>query len=310
MTLAILCSGQGRQHGRMFDLTADVADAAPLFARAAGLLGGADPREFVRTATSEVLHHNRVGQILCTLQTLAAATALRDVLSGRTVVAGYSIGELAAWGVAGALTKADTLSLAARRAELMDGAAGPGEGLLFVRGLSREVVEGLCARHDAAIAIVNPGNAFVLGGPRAGLNGLAKEAAAMHAARAVDVPVEVASHTRRLERASGEFREVLRHVAVMPLPAGTRLLSGVDGSPVNGPEAGLDKLAAQISQTVQWADCLQGCIEAGATCFFELGPGPALSEMAAGVGPRLPARCLDDFRTLDGARAWLRSKAG
>ena len=90
-----------------------------------------------------------------------------------------------------------------------------------------------------------------------------------------------------------------------PPAAGTRLLSGIDGAPVISAEAGLDKLAAQISQTVQWADCLQGCIEAGATAFLELGPGPALSEMVAGAYRDVPTRCLEDFRTLQGARAWL-----
>ena len=75
-------------------------------------------------------------------------------------------------------------------------------------------------------------------------------------------------------------------------------------------EAGLDKLAAQISQTVQWADCLQGCIEAGATAFLELGPGHALSEMVGGTYRDVPARSLDDFRSLQGVRAWLAHHLG
>ena len=41
------------------------------------------------------------GQILCTLQALAAAAVLRDAMPGRIIVAGYSVGEVAAWGVAG-----------------------------------------------------------------------------------------------------------------------------------------------------------------------------------------------------------------
>ena len=310
MAAAILCSGQGRQHPNMFDLTADVPEAASLFGHAATLLGGRDPRELVRTATSEVLHHNRVGQILCSLQALAAATALRDELSGSVVVAGYSVGEVAAWGVAGALNLIDTLDLVARRADAMDAAATPGEGLLFIRGLSRQAVDTLCERHDAAIAIVSPGAAFVVGGMRAALEALAREAKAMHAERVVDVPVEVASHTRRLAGASAEFREILGRIPVELPPAhGTRLLSGIDGGPIIDAELGRDKLAAQISQTVQWADCLQGCIEGGATCFLELGPGPALSEMAAAVYRDVPARCLEDFRTLAGARSWLARQA-
>jgi [acyl-carrier-protein] S-malonyltransferase len=90
-----------------------------------------------------------------------------------------------------------------------------------------------------------------------------------------------------------------------PPRSGTRLLSGIDGAPVLDASTGLHKLAAQISQTVQWAACLEACVEAGATAFLELGPGPALSEMGAGAYPGLDARSLDDFKSLDGVRAWL-----
>ena len=305
MALAILCSGQGWQRPGMFALTGDAPQAAGLFAHATALLGGRDPREIVRTETSETLHHNRVGQMLCALQALAAAAALKDALPDRLIVAGYSVGEVAAWGVAGLLGMTDTLDLVALRAEAMDAATPPGDGMLFVRGLSRDAVDGLCERHDAAIAIVDPGDAFLLGGSRIALKALADDAKAMKATRVVDVPVEVASHTKRLAGAAAEFGATLRQAAVTLSARGTRLLSGIDGSPVIDAEAGLDKLAAQISHTVQWADCLQGCREGGGTAFLELGPGPALSEMVAGSYRGVATRCLEDFRTLEGARAWL-----
>ncbi|SFV37055.1 acyltransferase domain-containing protein [Hyphomicrobium facile] len=307
MTLTILCSGQGRQHSGMFALTGDVPEAQALFARAAALLGGRDPRDIVLTENSEALHHNRIGQILCSLQSLAATVALRDVIPDRIIVAGYSVGEVAAWGVAGVLSMIDTLDLVARRAEAMDAASPAGDGLLFVRGLSREVVDALCEKHDAAVAIVNPDDAFIIGGCRKALQIIAQKAKEMNAVRVVDVPVEVASHTKRLANASSTFREILDHVPVtLPAPNRVRLLSGIDASPVADIKIGSDKLAAQISQTVHWADCLQACIEGGATAFIELGPGPALSGMVTAAYPGVTARCLDDFRTLDGARAWLK----
>jgi [acyl-carrier-protein] S-malonyltransferase len=310
MTLAILCSGQGRQHAGMFALTGDAPEAAGLFAHAATLLGGRDPREMVSSETSEVLHHDRIGQILCALQALAAAAALKDAMLDRLIVAGYSVGEVAAWGVAGLFDGTDALDLVARRAQAMDAAASPGDGMLFVRGLSRDAIDGLCARCDAAIAIVNPDDAFILGGSGAALDALADEAEAMNAARVVRVPVEVASHTKRLATASMEFRAYLRHVSVKMAPnSDVRILSGIDGSPVFRVEEGLDKLADQISQTVQWADCLQGCIEGGATAFLELGPGRALSEMLAGAYRDVSTRSLEDFKTLQGVRAWLARSA-
>jgi len=305
MTLAILCSGQGRQHREMFALTGDAPEAAALFAHAATLLGK-DPREFVRAEPDEALHRNRAGQILCTLQALAAAAALGDAIPDGVIVAGYSVGEVAAWGVGGLFDANLTLDLVARRAEIMDAATHAGDGLIFVRGLAREQVTRLCERYGAAIAIVNPGDAFVVGGGRDALDRIAAEARAMHAARIVALPVEVASHTPRLASASVVFREALNHVPVsFPPRTGARILSGIDAAPVLSRETGLDKLAAQISQTVQWADCLQACVEADATGFLELGPGPALSGMAAHIAPKLPAHSLDDFRSLQGVRTWL-----
>jgi [acyl-carrier-protein] S-malonyltransferase len=289
----------------MFALTGGAREAADLFAHAATLLGGSDPRDFVRGEPDEALHRNRTGQILCTLQPLAAARALADVIPRGVIIAGYSVGEVAAWGVGGLLDATATLDLMARRAEAMDAATRAGDGLIFVRGLSREEVGRLCERHGAAIAIVNPGDAFVVGGGREALGGIADDARAMHGARIVALPVEVASHTKRLAAASAAFRETLRLAPVaFPPMTGARILSGIDAASVVSLETGLDKLAAQISQTVQWTDCLQACVEAGATGFLELGPGHALSSMVAEIGAGLPARSLDDFRSLQGVGAW------
>jgi [acyl-carrier-protein] S-malonyltransferase len=290
----------------MFALTGGAPQAANLFAHAATLLGGRDPRKLIQTDTDDILHQNRTGQILCTLQALAATATLRDAWPRRRIIAGYSVGEVAAWGVAGLIDATVTLDLVARRANAMDASGRPGDGLLFVRGLSCGAVEDLCHRHDAAIAIVNPGDAYVLGGAGAALNVIADVAKKMGAARVVRLAVNVASHTARLAAASSEFRKVLEQTPTKLSPdSNVRLFSGIDGSPVVNISVGLNKLAKQISHTVQWAHCLEGCVEAGASVFFELGPGRALNEMAAGAYPDIPAHGLEDFRTLQGARAWL-----
>lgn len=308
MTLAILCSGQGLQGPRSFALTADVPQAGALFAHAASLLGS-DARVLVQSADAAVLHGNRTGQILCVLQAVAAAAGLSEAWPDRLIVAGYSVGEVAAWSVAGLIEPAGVLDLVAARAEAMDAASHADDGLLFVRGLSRATVESLCARHGAALAIVNPGDAYVLGGDKlAALAEAATQAGALHVTR---IAVAVASHTSRLACASTAFRQQLDRVSVATRPPpGIRLLSGIDGNTVLDVRSGLDKLAAQISHTVQWQACLDSAVEAGATVFLELGPGRALAEMSAGAHPDIPARSLDDFETLQGVRAWLVRQAG
>jgi [acyl-carrier-protein] S-malonyltransferase len=305
MTLAILCSGQGGQHAGMFALTGACPAAQALFAQAATLLGH-DPRSWVSSVETAALHANRTAQLLCVLQALCAAAALENALPRQRCVAGYSVGEIAAWSVAGLFAPRDALVLTAARAEAMDAARHGVQGMLFIRGLSRAVIEGLLAGQDAAIAIINPGDAFVVAGTHAALQSIAAAAQRQGAARVIPVGVEIASHSPLMREASATFGTQLAHVSVADTPTpGTRLFSGIDGAVVlNGPAA-VRKLASQLSQPVQWAACLDACVEAGADAFLELGPGRALAEMAANAHPGVAARSVDEFKSLEGVRAWL-----
>ncbi|WP_175735780.1 malonate decarboxylase subunit epsilon [Burkholderia ambifaria] len=304
MTLAILCSGQGAQRADMFELTGAVPQADALFAHAGRLLGD-DPRNWVRHAEPDALHENRAAQLLCTLQALAAAALLDTVWPRRRCVAGYSVGEVASWSVAGMINPHDALDLADARARAMDAASGGDERMAFVRGLTRAQLAQLCDGREAAIAIANPGDAFVVAGRQADVAAVADDAARDGALRVAPVCVRIASHTRRLAAAVPAFRASLAAVNVHRPPPGTRLFSGIDGASVLDVGAGLDKLARQIAEPVEWAACLAACVEAGATAFLELGPGRALAEMAGGAYPALPARSVADFRSVDGIASWL-----
>lgn len=304
MTLAILCSGQGAQRADMFDLTGAAPQADALFAHAGRLLGD-DPRTWVRQAGPDALRENRAAQILCTVQALAAAALLEAAWPRRRCVAGYSVGEVASWSVAGIVDPHDALDLAAARAQAMDAASDGDERMAFVRGLSRVQLAQLCDGREAAIAIANPGDAFVVAGTQADVDAVANDAVHAGAQRVAPVCVRIASHTRRLAAAVPVFRASLAALRVRrPLP-GTRLFSGIDGASVLDVDAGLDKLARQIAEPVEWAACLAACVEAGATAFLELGPGRALADMASGAYPALPARSLADFRSVDGVTGWL-----
>ena len=307
MTLAILLSGQGGQHPEMFALTAELPEAQAVFAAATPLLGR-DPRDLVRSG--EDLHANRTGQILCCVAGLAAWTLVRAAAPGRSVVVGYSIGDLAAYGCAGLFAPQTVLQLAAARAEAMDAAAGPGYGLAGLRGLPAARFFALAATHACHPAIRNAADSVVVGGRVEALDALCAEALAAGGARAVRLPVHIPSHTPLLAEASARFAERLAQapLATPPRP-GPRLLSGLDGAAVFRPEAGLPKLAAQISQTLDWAACLEGIAEFGATRVLELGPGHALATMARAALPDARIHALEDFRTAAGLVQWIRDGA-
>jgi len=306
--VAILCSGQGGQHPAMFDLVANCPEAEPVFAAAAAVWGR-DPRTFVKEAAPADLFSDFAGQILCCAQALAAWAALGTVRPARAVIAGYSIGELAAWRCAGTFDELSILRLAKARAAAMDEAAPKESGLVVITGLRRPVIEPILARHAVSMAIVNDVDSFTVGGPRAALRAACEEAAARGARRTVTLPVTVPSHTPLLSKATEQFRVALREASPRLPRAGYRLLSGIDGETVLDIETGIDKLALQISTTIDWAACLESCRSAGAIAALELGPGTTLSRMASTLFPDGGARSVEEFRSLAGLRTWLQRAA-
>ena len=304
-SLAILCSGQGDQHRGMFDLVADAPEAQAVFAAASAALGGCDPREVVANRPDSELHTDKIAQILCCTQALAAWAVLKPKLAARrVVVAGYSIGEVAAWGVAGSFTPATVFDVAARRASWMDAATTDPAGLLAIRGLTPHTIEALCRETGVWIAIRNAADRVIVGGLREALTRTGELAKQRGALAVSQVPVGVASHTPLLGKAAAELGVYLAGLPGVFDPA-SRLLSGTDGAAVFDRAEGLAKLAQQVAETVDWAACMEACHAAGATRALELGPGNALARLMSEVIDGGDSRSLADFRSLAGVLTWL-----
>lgn len=301
MTLALLCSGQGRQGREMFDLFADASAATPILAAASAILGH-DVVALVREADDAALHANRTSQILCVARGLAAAACIapQELL----LVAGYSVGEMTAWGVAGLWSAEETMRLTAVRAEAMDAAGGPDDGLGFVRGLPRGTVEALVARFGCAIAIVNPGELFVIGGERRQVGLCCEAALTMGSLAARPIAVRVASHTPRLADAVAPFRAALEASELRRPVAGRTLIGAADASIVHGARS-LAGLAGQIDTMIDWAATLEALVERGVDRILELGPGTALADMVRSTYPMLDVRAVDDFRGIAGIASWV-----
>jgi [acyl-carrier-protein] S-malonyltransferase len=305
MTLALLCSGQGGAPRGMFTLFECAEPAQPIFAAAAAAsVLGSDPRALVAEADDAALRCNRTSQILCVTRALAAAACLE--LEGPFLIAGYSVGEMAAWGIAGLWSIEETFRLTVVRAELMDAADRGAGGLGFIRGLKRKQVDRLVDEHRCAIAIVNPGALFVIGGARTNVAACCAQALVAGAPRAGPLSVNVASHTPRLAEAVNPFETALLTSAAAWRAPGRTLIGAGDGATIESVEQGARGLARQLAQMVDWAGAMAALVERGGDQVLELGPGSALSDMMHGTYPELSIRALDDFRTLAGACQWLK----
>jgi [acyl-carrier-protein] S-malonyltransferase len=304
--LAILCPGQGSQHAGMFDIfrgdaRADRVLEDPQLALALGY-------PVVTVLNDEtLLFANRQAQVLVVAAALAAwevlGDALRNALQKPTLVAGYSIGELAAYSVAGSLSARDTLAIAARRAGAMDACAeNTPQGLMSVSGLEIKRARALLQEHGAHVAIETGFDTLIAGGARNAL--LASETDLQAGgARTGRLPVSVASHTPLMQDAVDGFASALAELRfadpVLPVLAGT------SGKLIRDATSAKEALSLQLTGTIHWAACMDACAESGITVALELGPGAALSSMLRARHPAIACRSIADFRSVQGVLRWL-----
>ncbi|MBW7965070.1 acyltransferase domain-containing protein [Bradyrhizobium sp. BR 10261] len=303
--LALLCGGQGTLSDTIFDLVADQPAAEPVFAAAAALLG-ADPREFVRTRSADELSANHSSQILTVTSALAIHACIADLLTEQTAVTGYSVGEMAAWSIAGIWTADEALRLTDIRARLMLDAAGPDGRLGYVRGLDRGTLDSLLAKHGCEIAIRNPDLLIVIGGAERDIIALCEEAT-KEGARTGLLAVKIASHTTRLAQACTPLRKALEASRRAAVASGRVLLAGDGGERIFAAEDATAKLANQVAHPVDWAATLEVLSELGVTRVLDLGPGHALAEMMQAFRSSTPCYAADGFRTIAGLRNWIAS---
>lgn len=304
--LALLCGGQGLLSETMFDLADGQPGTETIFARAADLLGQ-DPRDLVRGGNHAGLLTNRTNQILAVCATLATHACIVSALPDHLAVAGYSVGEMAAWAIAGVWTSQDALRLTDCRARAMDAAGGSEGQLGYIRGLARAAVENLVRRNGCAIAIINPGKLFVIGGDRTAVAQACEEAAASGATRAGLLDVRIASHTSTLSNAVEPFRQALAATTWHDPDLRRKLVSGGDGGWIHQTSPAIGELAAHIAQPLDWAATLQSLGELGTTRVLDLGPGHALADMAREALPQARCHAASAFRSIDGLREWIGS---
>ncbi|BEV16068.1 acyltransferase domain-containing protein [Herbaspirillum sp. DW155] len=311
MRLAILCPGQGAQHAGMFDLLRDEPQASAFLAQSDLPAHLQAPLETV-LADSARLYANHNAQPLIVAAQLAAWEALREPLTAiagaPVLVAGYSVGELSAYAVAGVIEARDTVALAAQRAAAMTQAASaqPAQGLMAIGGVPADRARDCLARHGGHVAIITGEDTLIAGGGEAALQAAAAELA-ISGARTSALPVGLASHTPLMQAATAPFAAQL---AARPLESpGLTLLAGVTGQAITDAVQAKALLVRQLVEPIQWAACMDNCAERGVTVALELGPGAALSRMLRERHPQIACRSLADFRSLRGALAWLQRQA-
>lgn len=176
MRYAIIFSGQGNQHPGMFPWL----QPSELVQRACDLLRFSDWRNAL--SDTSVAQDNQTAQILLTALGLTAWRLVEGQLGEPEVTAGYSVGELSSFCLAGVYSPATAIELAHVRANAMNRSAAlsPG-GLVGVTGLSRNQLEMTLRDTSAFESIQLCPSSSIVGGADAHLRHFAEAAEAIGA---------------------------------------------------------------------------------------------------------------------------------
>jgi [acyl-carrier-protein] S-malonyltransferase len=312
MRLAILCSGQARQNCRMLDEILTAPDCADLCALASDILEQ-DVARWWHALDETTLFFNANAQFAIALYQIATWQRIAPLVSTPesqpVVVAGYSVGEVIAWHVAGALDAAATLRLIRTRAALMDqqvSATDAGRCMLLWRGRStpamRAARQKAMASHGLSPAIYRPNGEWVLGGPASAVSAFRNDPAVRDASLRC-LSVFVPSHTGYLQAAVAPFRDAVsaEHPAAPRMP----VLAGIDGRLLRQGTDAADALSAQLAQPVRWDWCEETLGSLGVDVGLELGPGSDLAKMLEESGEGIVARAVEEFGSPASMSDWL-----
>ncbi|MFD4433406.1 type I polyketide synthase, partial [Nocardia sp. NPDC058497] len=192
------------------------------------------------------------------------------------VVAGHSIGEVAAAHVAGVLSLADACVLVAARGRLMQ--ALPADGAMVAVGAPEAEVAALLDGARVSIAAVNGPASVVLSGVEDDVVAVADRCAG-RGWRTHRLRVSHAFHSALMEPMLAEFASAIAGL-VFARPS-LPLVSTVTGARVGDEMSDPSYWVGQVRETVRFADAVTAMADMGVGRFAEVGPDAVLTPMIA-----------------------------
>jgi [acyl-carrier-protein] S-malonyltransferase len=241
-------------------------------------ISGLDLARLGTSATAEEITDTAVTQPLVVATTLLAYNELaRRGLPAQTVIAGHSVGEIAAYAIAGVISPDDAVRLAAvRGAEMAKACAVEPTGMSAVLGGDEAEVLARLEALELVPANRNAAGQIVAAGSVSALEKLAEDPPAK--ARVRQLATAGAFHTHYMASALDGYAAAAEQVSATE-PA-TTLLSNFDGQPVTSAADAMEKLVAQLTRPVRWDLCTETMRKLNTSAIVEFPPAGALTGIA------------------------------
>lgn len=296
--IAFVFAGQGAQKpGMGKDLAENSKAAAAVFTKADEVRKGTGNQCFY--ASQEELSETANTQPCVYTVDLAVAEALKEQGIVADMVAGYSLGELAALAYAGAYSYEDGLKLVSKRGRLMQTASEKHDtGMAAILKLPDEKIDELCSGFDRIFPVnFNCNGQLTVAGDREQLTEFAQ---VVKAAGGLPRILEVSGgfHSPFMNEAGKEFTKVIGEQEVQSpvIPVFSNRTS--KEYPVSSEEIKA-LLVEQITNPIRWKNLIENMIEQGVDIFIEVGPGTALTKMITRISKDITMLNVCDMDTLN-----------
>ncbi len=301
--LVIAAPGQGAQTPGFLAPWLDFPGVADRLGQWSELVG-CDLITMGTTGSADEIRDTAVAQPLLVAAALAAAGVLGIGADGEhdRIVAGHSVGELAAGAIGGIVSPGDALRLVGVRGRAMaQAAATEPTSMTAVLGGDEAAVLAAIDKHGLTPANINAAGQIVAAGTVDELAAFAAEPPA--GARLRPLQVAGAFHTRHMAPAVDALRAAAAGMTVHD-PVLT-VLSNRDGEAVKTGTDWLERICTQVSAPVRWDSCMATMSALGATALIELPPAGTLVGLARRALPGVELLAVKTPEDLDKARALL-----
>jgi [acyl-carrier-protein] S-malonyltransferase len=279
------------------------AAARALYDEAARVLGW-DLAKVSFEGPEAELTQTKVCQPALFVHGLALVAALRE--QGRMPAAephfalGLSLGEVTAYCAAGVFDFGTGLRIVAERGRLMQQACEQTTGgMAAIIGEDAAKVAELCREFDIETANFNAPGQIVVSGEKSKVDAAVAGARARGMKRVLPLVVAGAYHSRLMEPARAAFAAYLDGV---PFAAPKlAVFTNTTGQAVSDPAAIKAALVTQVVSPVRWEDCLRSAVAAGATGFWEFGPGGVLAGLVRRTEKTWSVKSFSEFADLTAA---------
>ena len=151
-------------------------------------------------------------------------------------------------------------------------------GMAAIMGEERGKVSELCREFDIEAANFNAPGQIIVSGEKSRIDAAVAAAKERGIKKIIPLNVAGAYHSRLMEPARAAFAAHLEGVA-FAAPRFT-VFTNTTGQAVREPADLKAALVKQVVSSVLWEDCMRSAAAAGATEFWELGPGGVLAGLA------------------------------